>query len=1020
VKGRAGFPQGRFHPAGPPSPAAGAPPNLLMWRILLLALAFPAVGVRAPAAASYYPVRLDDAAAVYLTPASFPVHADGIHDDAAAIQQAINRVQETTVRGIVFIPEGRYRLGDTIHVWSGIRLIGYGARRPVFVLGPDTPGFQTGQGRYLVHFVSDRPVGDQPIRDANPGTFYSGVSNIDIEIAAGNPAAIGVRFHVAQHCFLAHMDFRTGAGLAGVEEIGNEAEDLHFFGGEYGIRNHKPSPSWPFLLIDSTFEDQRRAAFETEEGGLTLVRVQFRRLPTAICVRESRIEELWMKDSRLEDITGPALIISDEHSARTQINLQDVVCARVPVLARFRESGREIAGPGPVYQVTEFSHGLHFADPGLPPEIKTICETTPLVAAPPPTPSDIPDLPARDTWINLRTLGAKGDGVTDDTAVLQAAIAQHRTIYLPSGRYCVTDTIALNPETVLIGLDPITTQLVLPDATPAFLGAGAQAPGTAPPAGGPSFQGLGPPKALLETPPGGRNIVTGIGLDTGMNHRAVGAKWMAGKDSLMNDVRFLGGHGTYRADGSPVPVYNNNHTAPADAWQRWDSQYWSLWITAGGGGTFKDIWTPNTFAQAGVCISDTATPGRIYAMSVEHHVRNEMILRRVSNWQIYALQTEEERGESPHALPVEITDSDHITFATLFLYRVDSDAPFPYGVKIVRSRDLHFRGVHAYGPGKLTFDNTLFDETHGVQIRSREIARLDLSGSAPVSLPAPASAVLVPGARVEKVAGGFIQIDGAAVDGAGTVYFVEAARHRIYRWSPETREIALVRDNPLQPVGLAFDRAGNLLVVSRAGEIYTFRPDAPGSDIQVIAPTPATPRSGLRAILPVNRWRDAHDFVTANAQVGPLHYLSPDGTVFIPAPAAFHELGRPGHPWWRWGTIDLVRAYQFACADPAQPFYVSDEFAQKTWRFTVRPDGSLADPQLFAEEGEAGVAVDSSGNVYVAAGQIFVYDSAGRQIDLIEVPERPGALVFGGRDRRTLFIAARSSLYAVRTQFPGR
>jgi sugar lactone lactonase YvrE len=41
-------------------------------------------------------------------------------------------------------------------------------------------------------------------------------------------------------------------------------------------------------------------------------------------------------------------------------------------------------------------------------------------------------------------------------------------------------------------------------------------------------------------------------------------------------------------------------------------------------------------------------------------------------------------------------------------------------------------------------------------------------------------------------------------------------------------------------------------------------------------------------------------------------------------------------------------------------------------------------------------------------------------MDTIEIPERPLQLVFGGKDGRTLFIAARTSLYAVRTRFQGR
>jgi sugar lactone lactonase YvrE len=58
--------------------------------------------------------------------------------------------------------------------------------------------------------------------------------------------------------------------------------------------------------------------------------------------------------------------------------------------------------------------------------------------------------------------------------------------------------------------------------------------------------------------------------------------------------------------------------------------------------------------------------------------------------------------------------------------------------------------------------------------------------------------------------------------------------------------------------------------------------------------------------------------------------------------------------------------------------------------------------------------------VYVAAGQIYVYNPAGRLIDTIEVPERPLQVVFGGKDKQTLFVPARGSLYAVRTRTRGR
>lgn len=985
-----------------------------------------AVAAAVWAGPSVYTERPDDPAAVYVTAADFPVAADGIADDTAALQAAIDRVQATTRRGIVYVPSGRYRLSRALQVWSGIRLIGFGPERPVLLLGENTAGYQAGEGNYLVHFVSERPARpDQPVRDANPGTFYSAMSNIDIEIRDGNPAAVGVRSHFAQHGFLAHMDFRIGQGRAGVEEVGNESEDLHFFGGDYGITMHKPSPSWPFLLIDATFTGQRRAAIQTEEGGLTLIRVRVADVPTVVEVRENRAEELWVEDSRFERISGPALVFGEEQNARTQINLRNVVCAGVPLLARLRSSGRQIAGVGPVYCVRDFSHGLQLGAAGETAGVRTVADLAALPALPPPVPSDIAPLPPMSEWVNLRAFGAKGDGETDDTAALRAAIAAHRVLYLPAGFYRVTGTIKLRPDTVLIGLHPSTTRIMLKDFTEAFQGVNGPAERPVPPdipglprawSIIPPFTGGGAPVPLLEAPAGGTNIVNGIGLDTGgVNNRAVALKWMAGERSLVNDVRFLGGHGTYAADGSYLSIYNDNRTADPDPQRRWDSQHWSLWITSGGGGIFKDIWTPSPFAAAGLYVSDTETPGKVYALSSEHHVRNEVILRRVANWRFYALQTEEERHESAAALPLEIADCRNLLVANFFIYRVDTPVPFETGIRVTHSSGLDFRGLHVYSPGKLSFDNTLVDQNLGIAVRSREIARLHLAGTAAGSnkLPPPP---LVDGPRPEKVAGGFTNIDGLVADPAGGVYFVDQAASRIHHWS-DSGGLTLTTDAFPEPVALALDHAGHLLVVARHGNVYAFKPGASETQIEVLSPVAIPPPAAATAWRPANRWRDGHDWLEASTRREPLHYLSPDGTVFLPAPESFPRLTRPGR---RGGTIDLVRTYALIPARPGEPFYASDEFGQATWRFTPDAAGTLRDPVRFAEEGEAGSAVDAAGNVYVCAGNIFVYDPAGKLLGEIAVPERPGALAFGGPDHRTLYIAARSSLYAVRMKTPGR
>jgi sugar lactone lactonase YvrE len=526
---------------------------------------------------------------------------------------------------------------------------------------------------------------------------------------------------------------------------------------------------------------------------------------------------------------------------------------------------------------------------------------------------------------------------------------------------------------------------------------------------------------VLETPPGGTNIVTGIGIYTnGINPRALGIRWMAGTHSLMNDVRFLGGHGTINLNASPQEnaqmrgqIYNNTHTADSDLNRRWDAQYPSLWVTNGGGGTFVDIWTPSTFAQAGLYVSNTSTEGRVYQLSSEHHVRNEAVFDGVSNWQVFALQTEEERGESGFALPLDIRNSSNLLFANMHAYRVVSSyQPFPDAIRISNSRNISLRNFHCYSDSKVSFDNAVHAQDHGAILRQREFAWLNISGDAPKPLNKPPSVVIAEGGQLEKLASGFYNISGGAVDSAGNVYFVDAKWQTIYRWSVADHRLTIVRDNPLDPVQLVFDKTGNLIVISYAGNgtVFSFKPDSASDEITVLKAEQAVPRPGLTPALPVNVWRNENDFMDAIPTKRPYHFVSLDGTTFIPAGRDFVA----GELYYGAKNHDVLRTFGLAPARAGRTFYVSDESEEKTYSAEVDADGTISNLKLFEEVGGESVAADEQGNVYIAAGQVFVYDASGKFIETIEVPERPTQLLFGGNDGKTLFIAARSSLYAVR------
>ncbi len=999
------------------------------------------------AAASALTSRLDDPKAVYLEAPDFDVRGDGAADDSAAVQEAINRAATSLWEGIVFVPSGRYRLSRTIYVWAGVRIYGYGRTRPVFVLGDNTPGYQEGIG-LMVMFSGSRPPAagagrgfsgsfrvpfpppgtvppNDAIGDAGPGTFYSAMSNIDFEIGAGNPAAVAIRAHYAQHCFLRHMDFRIGSGLAALTEIGNEAEDLRFYGGTYGILTGKPSAAWQFTLIDSIFEGQRAAAIREHEAGLTLIRTAFRNAPVAIEIDPEYSDQLWVKDCRFENIPV-AIIISNEKSPLVEVGVENAVLQNVPVFARFRESGKEAAGKGKQYRIEDFNYGLIVPGLGMMGKIGMIYRAKPLAAMPALPPPAIRPLPPTEEWVNVRTLGVAGDGATDDTAAIQQAIANHRALYFPSGRYIIRDTLTLKPATVMIGLHPLMTQFNLPEAAR-------------------GFEGVGSPRPMIAAPRGGANILSGFGLFTGgFNPRASGVIWRAGADSMINDVRFLGGHGS-----GPGNAYNNNSTADPDLRKRWDGQYPSLWVADGGGGTFANIWTPNTYAQAGFYVSDTKTPGHVYQLSNEHHVRAEIKLDRVENWDFNAPQTEGEAGESVEAVSLEIQSSKNIAIANYHAYRVTrSRAPFAAAVRIYNSENIRFRNVHVNAESgigfcnqdgchtflrlsKFPFENSIQDMTRRLEMREREFAVLDIPANPPAPRPVDASAALPPGAKVRKLEEGFHSISGAAVDRSGKLFFVERHKNRIYSWSPEDGLI-IENDHPTDPVNLAFDRSGNLLVLSSwgsEGTVYSFRPGAP-ADITVLAPQPTQPRPKARAILPANYWnngefRNQLDFSTMRyrtlnemfeenvATPKKKQYVSPDGSIFLPAGLVVQQ-GQPDATGWRFS--DNLDAYGFLNAAVGDRIYIASSSEDRTYSAVVGADGALIDLKPFADRGGESVAVGPDGNIYVANGQIFVYSPDGKQIARIDAPQRPINIVFGGKDGRTLYILSHRALYSVQVR----
>ncbi len=963
---------------------------------------------------SIYTEKLEDDLAIYFTKDYFELKADGIGDDTDSLQKAINQAHMKSHNSVLFIPEGKYRISRTIYIPRAMRLIGYGKNRPIFILGKNTKGFHKpisendkGQANYMFWFVDQLPKeGDPMVIDSNPGTFYSALTNVNIRIEDGNSYAVALRTHFAQHCFVSHVDIHIGSGKAGLFDVGNEIEDVRFFGGDYGIYTTKPSPGWPFMMIDTIFKGQRKAAILTKEAGLTILRMKVMNVPIVIETALDSIEKLYMEDCQFEQIGEAGLIISNENNVHNQINLKEIRCKDVPVLASFRQSGRKIKGNGKCFLVKSLTHGNQIDDLGENEAIQTIVDIEPRQTFPKPVLKDIPDLPLLKSWINIKHFGAKGDGLTDDTLVIQRAIHQHKTIYFPQGVYTVSETIQLKEDTTLIGLNPLTTIIKLPDHTKAF-------------------SGLGSPKPLLEVPQSGRNIVFGLGIDAGArNPRVVGCKWMAGHHSYMNDVKFIGGHGNLNSNGDHPPVYNSNRTGDVNPDLKWDSQYWSLWITLGGG-IFKDIWTASPYAEAGLYVSDTTTMGKIYAMSVEHHVRHEVKFKNVSNWKIYALQFEEEVAESSYCQPLEIASCSHLLFANLYFFRVIwMLTSYPYAIKIWDVKDITFYNIHNFSQIKQTINNTLLDVTTGLEVRPWELARLTISGKKDKIL-------VTSEEQIEQLGTGFDFADAICRDSKGNIYFVDSRWKQIYKWSADSDQLGPLVDVHYKPLLVACDTMDHLIVVveyfppkgtthDAEAEVFEQPFDSEGtshsywykvgSTIKVYSLDTSDPDNSLqelrsvkmgsipnihKVLYPGNRWRDSGDYLDVTVRRPEVCYVAPDGITILPV------------------TYDLMRAVSLIEAFPGTPFYGVDEYSKRTVKFNVSEEGYVSNAEVFIEKGEYNLTVDDDGNIIIADGDLYKYNPEGRLIEVIRMPERPACIVYGGRDGKSLYVTTRGSFYRV-------
>ncbi|MCJ7777193.1 MAG: SMP-30/gluconolactonase/LRE family protein, partial [Sedimentisphaerales bacterium] len=280
-----------------------------------------------------------------------------------------------------------------------------------------------------------------------------------------------------------------------------------------------------------------------------------------------------------------------------------------------------------------------------------------------------------------------------------------------------------------------------------------------------------------------------------------------------------------------------------------------------------------------------------------------------------------------------------------------------------------------------------------------------LFGVTVTSWSAEKTSVIAVGAKVEKLAGGFGFTEGPAADAEGNIFFTDIPNNRIHKWSLDGK-LSTFLENTRGANGLFLDKAGNLIACQGTGR-------------QLVSIDP----KGHVTVL-ADKYEGKH-FNSLNDL-----WISPDGGIYFTDPSYGNRdnMEQDGeHVYYlsadRKRLIrvinDMVRPNGVIGSADGKLLYVTDHGGNKTFVYTINEDGTLSNKKLFASEGADGMTIDNQGNVYLATKVVAVYNKNGEKIETIEVPEQPANICFGGKDKQTLFITARTSLYSLKMKVKG-
>lgn len=254
----------------------------------------------------------------------------------------------------------------------------------------------------------------------------------------------------------------------------------------------------------------------------------------------------------------------------------------------------------------------------------------------------------------------------------------------------------------------------------------------------------------------------------------------------------------------------------------------------------------------------------------------------------------------------------------------------------------------------------------------------------------------------------FAFTEGPAADRDGNVYFSDIPNTKILKVDANGK-LSVFTDQSRRANGLMFNAAGELVACEGDGQVVAWKVGAEKSRRVLVAT-----HNGKQFNAPNDLVLDA---------VGGVYFTDPHFGKTKPLPQgkmAVYYVDANGKPTRL--VDDLLKPNGILLSLDEKMLYVFPSSQPIMRAYPVLSPGKLGEGRDFCKlrvegaglQGADGATIDTRGNLYITSRLgVQVFAPNGKALGIIEFPEPPANVTFGGPEMKSLYVTARTSLYTV-------